>query len=62
MRFLGSWIKWGFVIFVIAMILANIFFDLTWFHSRSEIPTSSLCLGLVGGFLSAIHDASNGYN
>ena len=58
MKFLGSWLFWTVIGFIICCILANIFFDYTWMESRSEIPEASFWTSLFFGLLTALYDAS----
>lgn len=54
MNFLKRWLILGVIVFIAAVILANIFFDLTWLNSKDEIPESAFWAALVLGFLGAI--------
>lgn len=54
MKFLGRWLILALVGFIAALILGNLFFDLTWFNSRDEIPNSAFWVGVVFGFIGAI--------
>ena len=54
MNFLKRWLMWSIVVAIIFFVLGNVFFDLTWFHSRDEIPLASLCAGGFFGFFCAL--------
>ncbi len=59
MKFLGRWLILALVGFIAALILGNLFFDLTWFNSRDEIPNSAFWVGVVFGFVGAIKGSDN---
>ena len=54
MNFLKRWLILGVIVFIVGIIFANVFFDLTWLNSKDEIPESCLIAGIVLGFLGAI--------
>ena len=54
MNFLKRWLILGVIVFIVGVIFANVFFDLTWLNSKDEIPESAFCAALVFGFLGAI--------
>lgn len=59
MKFLGRWLVLALVGFIAALILGNLFFDLTWLNSRDEIPESAFWVGVVFGFVGAIKGSDN---
>ncbi len=54
MNFFKRWLILAIVGTIVTAVLATIFFDYTWMDSRSDIPSGSLCVGIVFGFLFAI--------
>jgi multisubunit Na+/H+ antiporter MnhE subunit len=54
MNFLKKWLVNFIIIFLLAFVLSNIFFNLTWMTSRDEIPEASFWAGVVFGFVATL--------